>query len=118
MARIIRRGQIWTADLNPGFGIELHKKRPVLIISNNQINKYSPSVIVVPLSSQIGLPGPERVFLSKKSAGIDKDSVVLAPEIRSIDKIRLITKIGLLSSQKLFEVEESLGLVLGMIELN
>lgn len=117
MARIIRRGQIWIADLNPGFGIEIHKKRPALIISNNEINTYSPRIIVVPLSSQIVPLGPEKVFLPKKSAGISKDSVVLAPEVRSVDKNRLMKKIGKISQEKMFEVEEALKLVLGMIEI-
>lgn len=118
MARLIKRGQVWIADLNPGFGIEIRKKRPVLIISNDQINKLLPTIIVVPVSSQVFPLGPEKVLLPKNSAGLDKDSVVLAPTIKSIDKVRLVNKIGKLKQDKLLEIEDSLKLVLGMIKLD
>lgn len=116
MARV-KRGEVWLTHLNPGFGTEIHKKRPVLIVSNDQINQYLPTVIVVPLSSQIAPLGPEKVFVAKKEAGLDVDSVVLAPGIRAIDRTRLIKKLGFLPRQKLFEVEEAVKLVLGMLDL-
>lgn len=117
MARLIYRGQVWIADLNPGFGIEIHKKRPVLIISNNILNNNWPRIIIVPFSSQIYPMNPGKVFIQKDTCGIKKASIILAQEIRSIDKSRLIKKMGVLSKQKLLEVEEAVKLVLGLMTL-
>lgn len=116
MARL-NRGQLWVADLDPAFGIEIHKKRPVLVISVDKLNQYLPTVIVVPVSTLTHQPGPEKVFLSKGTAGLTKDSVLLPAEIRSIDKKRLIKKTGKVPNEKLLEVEESLKLVLGLTPL-
>lgn len=118
MARLVKRGQVWTANLNPGFGVEIHKKRPVLIISSNEINQYSPNIIVIPISSQTKPYGPEKILLPKITTGLKKESAALAPEIRAVDKRRLIKKIGSVEKEKLLEVEDSLRLVLGMIELD
>ena len=109
-----KRGQIFIADMNPSFGREIHKKRPVLIISNNQINEIYPVVIIVPFSSIIpefiGLDMVE--FTSQK--GLDKESVLVVNQIVSIDKDRLIKKIGRISDVKMKQVEQSLKNVLGL----
>lgn len=114
---MVKRGQIWITDFNPGFGQEIHKKRPSLIVSIDLLNKNLPTVVVIPLSSQIGLLGPEKILLSKHITRLDKDSVVLTPSVRAIDKERLIKKIGTIPQEKMMEVEESLKLVLGMTEI-
>lgn len=114
MARLISRGQVWIADLNPGFGIEIHKKRPVLVISNNTLNNNWPRIVVVAFSTQIHPMNPGKVFIPKNTCGVDRDSIILTQEIRTIDKVRLIKKTGILPKEKLLEVEESLKLVLGM----
>lgn len=118
MARIISRGQVWIADLNPGFGVELHKKRPVLVISNNTINKNWPRIIVLPFSTQIYPLNPGKVLVPKDMCGVGRESIILTQEVRSTDKVRLIKKIGRLPAEKLYEVEDSLKLVLGLTELN
>ncbi len=113
-----KRGEVYVADLNPSYGREIHKKRPVLIVSNNIINQQSPNLIMVPFSSIIPHNfSPDMVKVSR-FRWLDKTSVILTSEIRSIDKIRLIKKIGILSKDKLLEVEESIKLVLGMINLD
>lgn len=112
--QILKRGQVWIADLNPGFGIEIHKKRPILIISNNTLNNNWPRIIVVPFSTQIHPMNPGKVFIPKDLCGVDKDSIILTQDIRSIDKSRLVKKIGFLPKEKLLEVEESLKLVLAL----
>ena len=117
MAGLIKRGQVWTANLNPGYGVEIHKVRPILIVSKDLFNQSLRTVIVVPLSSQVAPLGPEKVLISKGDSGLKKDSAALVPFIRFIDKKRLIQQIGKVSSDKLIEIEESLKLVLGMTEL-
>lgn len=119
MARIIKRGEIWIADLRSSIGREITKVRPALIISNNAINTSSPTIIVLPISSQIPpVVGADRIFLPKKELKLSKDSVVLGGQIRAIDKTRLKKKIGAISKAKLSEVEEALRLALGMTEFN
>ena len=112
-----KRGDIWIADLIPGKGWEVAKKRPVIVISTNEINKILPLVVIIPISSRSHQAlGPERVFI-EKGVLLEKDSVALSHQIRAIDKTRLSKKIGILSMEKLIEVEESLKIVLGMIAL-
>lgn len=118
LANYPRRGEIHIADLNPAFGREIRKKRPVLIISSNIFNQNFPTVVMLPLSSIVPqFIGPDMVKLSKFK-GLDQDSVILTAQIRSIDKDRLIKKIGFVNQDKLEEIEDSLKLVLGLTELD
>lgn len=112
-----KRGHFYIADLEPAFKREMHKKRPVLIISNNKSNLETPYVIVIPTSSIIpNVVSPEMVRLGKPT-GFDEESILLPLFIRNIDKDRLIKKIGMVSKSKLKETEEALKLVLGLERL-
>ncbi len=109
-----KRGEIYITDLNPSFGHEIHKKRPVLIISHNSFNQTFPTVVVIPFSSIVpDFVGPDVVKVTLLK-GLDKPSLILIHQIRVVDKARLIKKIGSLTKQKFAEVEESLKLVLGL----
>ena len=113
-----RRGEIYVADLDPAFGRELHKKRPVLIISSDTLNQNSNTVIMLPLSSIVPkFIGPD-VVRSTEVKGLDKDSIILVSQIRAIDKDRLIKKVDKVKEDELWEVEEALKLVLGMTPLD
>ena len=123
MARLdtkqIRRGELWTVDLRPTIGWEIAKKRPALIISSDQINSESPLVIIIPVSSKIPqVTGFEKILLGKKESNLEKDSVILVNQIRTVDKTRLGKKIGHISEGKLEEVEDALKLVLGLLPLD
>lgn len=118
MARIIKRGEIWLINLEPGFGKEIHKKRPALIISKDSINLQTNHVIIIPTSSQIpAILGIEMVLIDKIK-GLDKKSVLLPVFIKSIDQERLIQKIGVISKIKLREVEEAIKIVLDLKKEN
>lgn len=109
-----RRGEIYIADLDPGFGKEIHKRRPVLVISTNNINQNTHQAIIIPSSSIIPrIIHPEMVKLGRLK-GLEKESVLLPVFIRSIDNKRLTKKVGKLSQEKLEEVIEALNLVLGL----
>lgn len=109
-----KRGQIFVADLDPAFGREIHKKRPVLIISNDNINQSYPVIIVIPFSSIVpGFVGPDVVKFTIQK-GLHEQSALIVNQIISIDKDRLMKKIGKVSKLKLREVEESLKSVLGL----
>lgn len=112
-----KRGHFYTADLDPSFGREIHKKRPILIISNNKSNKETPYIVAIPTSSIIPrVISAEMVYLGKPK-GFDKESVLLPLFIRNIDKDRLMKRIGIISKNKMQEVEEALRLVLGLMQL-
>lgn len=113
-----KRGEIFIADLNPGFGREMRKKRPVLVISNDVLNQNIPTVIMIPLSSIIPVfIGPDVVKI-EKIIGLDKESVLIVNQIRSIDQARLVKRVGILSQDKIEQVEEALNITLGMTNLD
>ncbi len=111
-----KRGEVYIADLDPAFGKEIHKKRPVLIISGNNFNQIMHTVVLLPLSSIIPqVIGPDLMIFPKITA-LDKESVLLLTQIRAVDKIRLIKKVGKISMTYLKEVEEALKLILGLTQ--
>lgn len=112
-----KRGQIYIANLDPGFGREIHKKRPVLIISDNVFNQTRNHVIIIPSSSiRPPLLTPEIISIGKPK-GLEKESVLILIFIRSIDQDRLIKKVGQISKNKMQDVEEALKLVLGLSDV-
>ncbi len=112
MAGLIKRGDYWIVDLEPGFAREMHKKRPGLIISGNSFNKTTPYVIVIPTTSIVPEVISEEMVYLGKPEGFDQKSTLLPFYIRSLDKDRLIKKIGKISKEKLREAEEKLKMVL------
>ena len=115
---VIRRGDIFYADLRPVVGSEQGGVRPVLIIQNDVGNKYSPTIIVAAVTSQTGKAKlPTHVELQATQGGLSKNSVVLLEQLRTIDKQRLKERIGSLSSEKLPVVDEALSVSLGIADL-
>lgn len=98
MDRIIKRGEIYYAELNPVIGSEQGGTRPVLIISNNTGNRYSPTVIIAAITSrQTKSKLPTHYDLNGVS-GLPADSIVLLEQIRTIDKKRLKERLARLDS--------------------
>lgn len=92
---IIRRGDMFYADLSPVVGSEQGGIRPVLIVQNDTGNKYSPTVIAVAITSQMNKNKlPTHIEIGSDTFGLKADSVVLTEQIRTIDKSRLKEKIG------------------------
>jgi len=106
----IEKGDIILASLDPVRGSEQGKTRPCLIVQNNIANKYSPTTIIVPITSAFSdKQYPTEVIIDTKETGLKERSVVLCNQIRTLDiKERLIQKIGKLDSKKLYEVNEAL----------
>lgn len=110
----IRRGEIYFADLSPVIGSEQGGIRPVLIIQNDTGNKFSPTVIVAAITSQLSKAKiPTHVELSAKEYGLQKDSVVLLEQIRTIDKRRLKEKVCELDGLKMRKVNVAILISLG-----
>ncbi|MBQ9736939.1 MAG: type II toxin-antitoxin system PemK/MazF family toxin [Clostridia bacterium] len=113
---IVKRGDIYYADLSPVIGSEQGGVRPVLIIQNDVGNKYSPTVIATAITSQINKAKmPTHIELDANEYGLSKDSVVLAEQIRTIDKRRLKEKIGHLDDKLMNRVNEALEISFGLL---
>lgn len=106
---IIKRGDIFYADLSPVIGSEQGGVRPVLIIQNDIGNRYSPTIIVVAITSQINKAKlPTHVEIKSSDYGLPKDSVLLLEQIRTIDKRRLEEKIGHVTEDIMdFKIQET-----------
>ena len=115
---IVKRGDLFYADLTPVVGSEQGGVRPVLVIQNNVGNKYSPTIIVAAITSQINKGKlPTHVEVRADKHGLPKNSVVLMEQLRTIDKKRLREKIGKVNSSVMKRVDESLKISLGLVEL-
>lgn len=113
----LRRGDIWIVNFDPTIGHEIKKTRPAIIIQNNVGNSIGPITIVAPITSQkIDYIRPFDAFI-KKTGGLDKDSKAVLNQIRSIDKRRLVKKIGSLDENTLGKVDEALKISLGLVDL-
>jgi mRNA interferase MazF len=114
---VIKRGDILYADLSPVIGSEQGGVRPVLVIQNDIGNKYSPTVIVAAITSQINKAKlPTHVEIKAEEYGISKDSVILLEQIRTIDKKRLKEKVGHLSDEMMKRVDDGLQVSFGLVE--
>ena len=112
---VVKRGDIFYADLSPVVGSEQGGTRPVLVVQNDVGNKFSPTVIVAAITSQINKAKmPTHIEISANDFGLAKDSVILLEQIRTIDKRRLKEKIGRLNDELLANVDEALGISFGI----
>ena len=110
----ITRGDIYFADLSPVVGSEQGGLRPVLVIQNNVGNKYSPTVIIAAITSQLSKAKiPTHVELPAHIYNLPKDSVVLLEQIRTIDKRRLDEKVSTVDFKKMKEVDKAILVSLG-----
>ncbi len=112
---VVKRGDIFYADLSPVIGSEQGGVRPVLVIQNDIGNKYSPTVIVAAITSQINKAKlPTHIEISANEFGLSKDSVILAEQVRTVDKRRLREKIGTLDERQMARVDEALSVSFGI----
>jgi len=112
----VKRGDMYYADLSPVVGSEQGGVRPVLIIQNDVGNKYSPTVIAAAITSQTGKSRlPTHININSSEYGLMKNSVILTEQIRTIDKSRLLEKIGQVDSATMHQVNSALGVSFGLI---
>ena len=111
---MIKRGELYFADLSPVIGSEQGGIRPVLIVQNDVGNKYSPTIIAAAITSQINKAKlPTHIELASEQYGLPRDSVVLLEQIRTLDKKRLKEKIGILPENTMEMVNHGLLISLG-----
>ena len=113
---VIKRGDMFYADLSPVVGSEQGGIRPVLIIQNDLGNKYSPTVIAAAITSQTNKNKlPTHIELGENTSGLKTNSVVLTEQIRTIDKSRLKEKIGHIDDMQIMhKLNNALGVSFGL----
>lgn len=116
---VVKRGDIFYADLSPVVGSEQGGVRPVLVIQNDVGNKFSPTVIIAAITSQINKAKlPTHVEILADEYGLSRDSVILLEQIRTIDKKRLRERIGRLDEDLTEKVNAALTVSVGLIDLS
>ncbi len=116
---MIRRGELYYADLNPVVGSEQGGVRPVLVLQNDVGNKYSPTIIAAATTSKLTKAKlPTHIQLTKEYSPLPKNSIVLLEQIRTIDKSRIKEKIGELSPEIMQQIDNALLVSLGFFTTN
>ena len=111
----VKRGDLFYADLSPVVGSEQGGVRPVIVVQNDTGNKYSPTIIVAPVTSQMNKAKlPTHVKLKGNNYGLPKNSVALMEQLRTIDKKRLREKIGSFSGNVMNKIDEALSISLAL----
>jgi mRNA interferase MazF len=115
----MRRGDIYSVDLDPARGSEANKRRPAVIVSNDAANATASRlgrgvITVVPVTSNVERVYPFQVLLPAAETGLDRDSKAQAEQIRSIAVERLDARLGVVPNAILLEIEEALRLHLGL----
>ena len=114
---IVKRGDVFFADLSPVVGSEQGGTRPVLIIQNDIGNRFSPTVIIAAITAQIQKAKlPTHVEINAKKYGFERDSVILLEQLRTIDKSRLTDRITQLDAQLMEKVDVALEISLGLVK--
>ncbi len=110
----IKRGELYYADLSPVVGSEQGGVRPVLVVQNDVGNKYSPTVIAAAVTSKINKAKlPTHIELPSSAYGLQRDSVILLEQIRTLDKRRLKERIGELNDATMSKVDKAILISLG-----
>lgn len=111
------RGEVYLVNFDPTIGHEIKKTRPAVVIQNNVSNKHGAVTIVSAISSADAESRyPNEVFVKKGEGGLDCDSVVLLNQIRTIDKTRLIKKLGILKPKTVESIDRAVEISLGLIK--
>ena len=112
----VKRGEVWLANLNPTRGSEQAGIRPVIIFQNNDINRFTTTVLTIPLTMNLRRAAlPTCLRIAKKEVGIKEDSVALCYQLRVLDKTRFQRKLGSVSQQTIDEIEGCVLFTVGII---
>lgn len=114
-----RRGEIYLTALDPTLGHEINKTRPALVIQNDLSNRLTGTIIVAPITSTVRFPlNPVHVLLAAdQTTGLSAMSVALLSQIRTVDRLRFIRRLGHIDDQTLERVDEAIEISLGLEKL-
>jgi mRNA interferase MazF len=110
----LRRGQVVWVDLDPALGSEASGRRPALVVSSDENNKFMPTVTVAPLTSSVKKIYPFEVFVEGTEVGLAKDSKVQVQQIRTLSRERVVEAIGAAGVTTMLLVDEAIKLHLGL----
>ncbi len=111
----VKRGELWVAELSPTRGSEQAGTRPVLILQSDVLNKYTTTVLAIPLTTNLRRASlPSCVQISKGEGGLASESVALCHQLRVLDKTRLTKKIGTVSQKTLSAIEVCVKFITGI----
>jgi mRNA interferase MazF len=118
-ARYPKRGEIYLTALDPTLGREIQKTRPALVIQNDVSNRVSGITIVAPITSTVRFPlNPVHTLIAAdKNTGLSVTSVALLNQIRAVDRMRLIQRLGVVDAETMEQVDEAIKISLGLIRL-
>ena len=112
-----KRGEIYFVSFDPTVGAEFRKTRPALVLQNNIANRHSPITIVAAITSQFEEPlYPTEVLVPAGEGGLRTNSVVLLNQVRTVDRLRLIERLGALKPETMKRVNQALRISLGLTE--
>jgi len=113
-----KRGEVWLINFDPTVGAEIKKTRPALILQNDISNRFSAIIIAAAITSQVSESlYPTEVIIRAPEGGLKNDSVVLLNQIRSVDKLRLIKRVGILTPDIMRRVDFALQISLGLVRI-
>ena len=112
---IVKRGEIYYADLSPVVGSEQGGIRPVLIVQNDIGNRYSPTVIAAAITSRTTKNDlPTHIFVDASTCGLTRNSIVLLEQMRTLDKRRLRERMGELAPAMMLQIDRAISVSLGL----
>ena len=114
-----KRGEIYLVALDPAVGREIKKTRPALVVQNDASNEHLGTTIMAPITSAVRFPlSPTQVLIAEgKPGGLAVTSMALLDQIRTVDRTRLIRKLGQAGAQTMGEIDEAVKISLGLIQL-
>jgi mRNA interferase MazF len=113
-----KRGEIYLVSFDPTLGAEIQKTRPALILQNDLANRHSPITIVAAITSRFEEPlYPTEVRVRAPEGGLNADGVILLNQVRSMDKRRLLKRLGRLKPETMEKVDRALQISLGLVKL-
>lgn len=104
----MKRGEVWLVDLDPILGSEVGKQRPAIVIQNDLANRTSPTVTVVPLTTQTRRVFPFQVLIAAGEGGLPRASKALCEQVRSVSRQRMNRCLGMVSDERLAEIRIAL----------
>jgi mRNA interferase MazF len=112
-----RRGEIYLTALDPALGHEIKKTRPALVLQNDVSNRYGLTTIVAAITSKISTPPyPNEVVIQPDGAGLEVASTIRLDQIRTVDRQRLIKRLGKVDAEVMRRVDEAIKINLGLVK--
>jgi len=112
-----KRGEVYLVSFDPALGAEIQKTRPALILQNDIGNRHSPVTIVAAITSNVQRQSPTGVLVKAPEGGLTVDSVVLLNQIRTVDKRRLVKRLGGLRAAPMRQINQATMISLGLIDV-